>query len=264
MNLEHIEVTKSGRVAIVKFDRRDNLNALSLDLMRELVEAARSFENDLETTAVVLTGSPTVFCAGIDLRDAKLIEAMRAPFGERRQLLGFGPKLCRAWEDVQQVTIAALEGHCIGGGVSLAVSCDFRVMAHGAFFRVPELVLGMNMSWQTLPRLVHLVGPARAKQIVILAEKISSRTALDWGLAEFSAEDGEALSQAVDLANRIADMPPLPVRMTKQAVNAVTNALDSVGSYMDIDQFILCQMTEDHGEALSAFFQKRKGTFKGQ
>jgi len=137
-------------------------------------------------------------------------------------------------------------------------------MAHGAFFRVPELALGMNMSWQTLPRLVHLVGPARAKQIVILAEKINSRTALDWSLAEFLAEDGEALAQAVDLANKIAEMPPLPVRMTKQAVNAVTNALDSAASFMDTDQFILCQMTEDHTEALFAFFQKRKGTFKGQ
>lgn len=264
MDLKYVEVTKTGRVAIVKFDRLDNLNALSLDLMSELVEVARSFEHDLDTTAVVLTGSSTVFSAGMDLRDPKLIEAMQGPLGERRQLLSFGPKVCRVWEDMQQVTIAAIEGYCIGGGVSLAVSCDFRVMARGAYFRVPELGLGMNMSWQTLPRLVHLVGPARAKQIVILAEKIDSQSAFDWGLAEFLAGDGEALSQATALANKISEMPPLPVKMTKQAVNAVTNALDNVASYMDTDQFILCQMTQDHTEALSAFFEKRKGEFKGQ
>jgi enoyl-CoA hydratase len=264
MDLKYVEITKTGRVAIVKFDRSDNLNSLSLDLMKELVEVARSFENDLDTTAVVLTGSATVFSAGMDLRDPKLIEAAQGPLGERRQMLSFGPRVCRAWEDMQQVTVAAIEGYCIGGGVSLAVSCDFRVMAQGAYFRVPELALGMNMSWQTLPRLVHLVGPARAKQIVILAEKIDSQSAFDWGLAEFLAKDGEALSQATELANKISEMPPLPVKMTKQAVNAVTNALDSVASYMDIDQFILCQMTQDHGEALAAFFEKRKGEFKGQ
>jgi enoyl-CoA hydratase len=264
MEWKHIEVTKSGRVAFVKFDRSDNLNALSLDLMRELVDVALSFENDSDTTAVVLTGSPTAFCAGIDLSDHQLIEAMRAPLGERRQLLHFGPKMCRAWEDMPQVTIAAIEGHCIGGGVSLAVSCDFRVMADGAFFRVPELGLGMNMSWQTLPRLVHLVGPARSKQIVILAEKIHSETAFNWGLAEFLAKDREALPRATDLAARISEMPPLPVMMTKQTVNAVTHALDNVASYMDIDQFIMCQMTQDHAEAVSAFFEKRKAAFKGQ
>ncbi len=264
MDLKYVEVKKAGRVATVKFDRSDKLNALSLDLMAELVEVARSFEHDLATTAVVLTGSPTVFSAGMDLRDPKLVEAMQGPLGERRRSLSFGPKVCRAWEEMPQITITAIEGYCIGGGVSLAVSCDFRIIANNAYFRVPELSLGMNMSWQTLPRLVHLVGPARAKQIVILAEKIDSRTAINWGLAEFLAEDGEALSQAIELANKIAEMPPLPVKMTKQAVNAVTNALDSVASYMDTDQFILCQMTQDHSEALAAFFEKRKGTFKGQ
>ncbi|MBI4963130.1 MAG: enoyl-CoA hydratase/isomerase family protein [Desulfomonile tiedjei] len=263
MDWKHVEINRSGPVAVVKFDRSDNLNALSLDLMRELTEAARSFEDDLDTTVVVLTGSPTAFSAGLDLRDPKVIEATQAPLGERRRLVGFGPKMCRAWEEMQQVTIAAIEGHCIGGGVSLAVSCDFRVMADGAFFRVPELGLGMNMSWQTLPRLVHLVGPARAKQIVILAEKIGNETAFNWGLADFPARKGEASSQAMNVANKVSEMPPLPVKMTKQAVNAVTNALDSVASYMETDQFILCQTTQDHSEAVSAYFEKRKGTFKG-
>jgi enoyl-CoA hydratase/carnithine racemase len=263
MEWNYVKVERSGRVAVVKFDRGDSLNALSVDLMHELIDVARSFRDDTETLAVVLTGE-RAFSAGMDLRDPKLIEGMRGPVGTRRRLLAAGPTMCRAWEDVEQITIAAVEKHCVGGGVSLAVSCDFRIMGRSAIFRVPELTLGMNMSWQTLPRLAHLVGPARAKQIVILAESVSSDEALAWGLVEDVAEDGQVLARAVAMAEKIAGMPPLPVRMTKQAVNAAVNALDNTASYMDIDQFMLCQMTEDHGEAISAFFTKKKPVFKGQ
>gem|GEM_PF-65565 len=263
MEWNYVKVERSGRVAVVKFDRGDSLNALSVDLMRELIDVAGSFRDDTETLAVVLAGE-RVFSAGMDLRDPKLIEAMQGPLGARRRLLAAGPGMCRAWEDVEQITIAAIEKHCVGGGVSLAVSCDFRIVGRSAIFRVPELTLGMNMSWQTLPRLAHLVGPARAKQIVILAEPVSSDEALAWGLVEDVAEDGHALATAVTMAEKIAAMPPLPVRMTKQAVNAAVNALDNAASYMDRDQFMLCQMTEDYGEAISAFFTKKKPVFKGQ
>jgi enoyl-CoA hydratase/carnithine racemase len=232
--------------------------------MEELLEVARSFEDDLETTAVVLTGSPTTFSAGMDLTDPRTMEAMHAPLGERRRLMAYGPKLCGAWESMEQVTIAAIEGFCVGGGVSLAVACDFRIMARGAIVRVPELGLGMNMSWQTLPRLVHLVGPARSKQIVILAEKVNSEQALTWGLVEAVADDGRAVSEAMEWAEKIAAMPPLPVRMTKQTINMASTAFDNAVSHMDVDQFMLCQMTEDQAEGLSAFRDRRKGSFKGR
>ena len=264
MSWKDIEVQRTGRVAVVRFDRSDNLNALSLDLMRDLLEVARSFEQDIETTAVVLAGSAHTFSAGLDLRDPKILEAMNAPLGMRRNLVSFGPKMCRAWEEMPQITVVAIEGHCVGGGVSLAVSCDFRIVGSGSFFRVPELQLGMNMSWQTLPRLVHLVGPARAKRIVLLAERIDAETASNWGLADEITEDGRALNQAVKLAERIAELPPLPAKMTKQSINAIANALDNATSYMDADQFMLCQMTHDQAEAIAAFLEKRKPDFKGR
>jgi enoyl-CoA hydratase len=263
MKLKHVEIERSDRVAIVRFDRGDSLNALSMEIMSELLQVAHSFEDDTTTTAVVLTGSGTTFSAGIDLRDPELMDAMTAPLGRRRRLLSIGPRMCRAWEAIEQITIAAIEGHCVGGGVALAVSCDFRIVGRNSFCRVPELNLGMNMSWQSLPRIVHLVGPARAKQIVILGEKIDSESALNWGLAQDVANDGDVLNRAIDLAERVAAMPPLPVKMTKEAINAITNALDNTASYMDTDQFMLCQMSEDHSEAVSAFLQKRKPSFKG-
>jgi enoyl-CoA hydratase len=263
MGWNYVTVERSGRVAVVKFTRGDSLNALSVDLMHELIDVARSFRDDTETLAVVLAGEGA-FSAGMDLRDPRFTEGMQGPLGKRRRLLSAGPNMCSAWEDVEQVTIAAVEKHCVGGGVSLAVSCDFRIMGRSAIFRVPELALGLNMSWQTLPRLAHLVGPARTKQIVILAEPVSSAEALAWGLVEDVAEDDNVIAKAVAMAEKIAAMPPLPVKMTKRAVNAAVNALDSTASYMDIDQFMLCQMTEDYGEAISGFFAKRKPVFKGE
>jgi len=264
MGSKYVRIEREGRIAVVHFDRGDNLNAFSLQALRELVDAARTLEEDLETTAVVLTGSERAFSAGLDLKDPELIQAMGSPIGQRRRLLGYGPRMCQAWESLEQFTIAAIEGHCVGGGVSLAVSCDFRIMGQNAFFRVPELVLGMNMSWHTLPRLVHLVGPARAKQIVILAERIAADESLHWGLAQEVVPDGQVLDAAIAMAKKIAEIPPLPVKMTKLAINAVTTALDHCSTFMDTDQFILCQMTQDQAEGISAFLSKRKPSFKGQ
>jgi enoyl-CoA hydratase len=264
MTTRQIEIERIGRVAIVRFDREDSLNALSLGLMSELIETARSFEGDSEIVSVVFAGSSKVFCAGIDLKDPALFEALNAPLGKRRDLLAYGPKMCRALEEMDQVTIAAIEGYCVGGGVSLAVSCDFRIVAAGSYFRLPELALGMNMSWQTLPRLVSLIGPARTKRMVMLGEKVTAEQSLCWGLSDEVVQDGETLSSAVVLANKISAMPPIPIKMTKQAVNAASSALHNAVSYMDGDQFTLCQMTEDHREALAALLEKRAPIFKGQ
>ena len=263
MSWQYVEVSRQGRVAVVSFDRGDRLNALSRRLMLELTEAARSFEDDLETTAVVLHGRGAGFSAGFDLRDRQNQEVRSLPLGERRQALAIGSKMCRAWEEMAPLTVCAIEGFCIGGAVSLAVSCDFRVLAQGGHMRVPELELGMNMSWQTLPRLTRLVGPARAKEIVILAEPVGAEAALAWGLVERTAADGEALAVALELAGKAAAKPPLPVRMTKQAINAASGALDHASSFMDGDQFALCQLSEDHAEGVAAYLEKLPPIFKG-
>ena len=98
--------------------------------------------------------------------------------GSLRRHLKLGPRMSRAWQDMEQITIAAIEGFCIGGGVALAVALDFRIMASDAHICVPEIGLGMNMSWQSVPRLMHLMGPARTKQAVIMADqRISAKEA---------------------------------------------------------------------------------------
>jgi len=267
--MEFVRIEKGlgpdGRVAVVRFDRGDGINALSPQALRELTAAARSFEDDSETSVVVLTGGQRSFSAGFDLRDAEGRSRSTMDLGSLRRHLKLGPRLTRAWHDMYQITIGAIEGFCVGGGVALAVALDFRIMGRDAHLRVPEIGLGMNMSWQSIPRMLHLIGPARTKQAVILADqRISAQEAHEWGLVEEVTEPGKSFDAALALAAKIAAQPPLSVAMTKLTINRLAHALDDLASHMDVDQFALASLTEDHKEGVAAFMAKRKPRFRGR
>lgn len=254
-----------GRIAVVRFDRGDGINALSPEALRQLTRAARAFEDDAATSVVVLTGGAKAFSAGFDLKDAEGRSRSSMDIGSLRRHLKLGPRLTRAWHEMEQITICAIEGFCIGGGVALAVALDFRIMARDAHMRVPEIGLGMNMSWQSVPRMLHLIGPARTKQAVILADqRISAAEAYEWGLVEELAGPGHAFNAAMALAGKIAAEPPISVAMTKLTVNRLAHALDDLASHMDVDQFALASLTEDHREGVAAFIERRKASFKGR
>jgi enoyl-CoA hydratase/carnithine racemase len=258
-------VTKEqrGRVAIIRYDRGDGVNALSSQAMRELTEAARSFEGDTETSAVILCGAKN-FSLGLDLKEAQATLTERPGLAELRRRARIGNDLCAAWEVMEPVAIATVEGWAVGGGAVLALTCDLRVMAAGATLYVPEVERAMNLSWGSVPRLVALVGPARAKRIMVLAEKLSAEKADAWGLADAIAPDGGALDAALEMADRIAALPPVQVRMIKTQINAAAQALSAAVSALDRDQFALSQLSEDHSESLAAFFDKRAPTYTGR
>ena len=260
---EFVTVVRDGAVATVTMDRGDGRNALSRQLILEMTEAARSFADDLGTQAVIVT-SNGAFTAGADLKDPAL-DRRRAPgLLERRHMTRIGPDLCDAWEKVEQVTICAIEKYCIGGGGALVVACDFRIMAKGSYMRLPEIPLGMNMSWHAVPKLVSLIGPSRAKQFVIFGERVEADEALVWGLADEVVPDGEALAAARRWAAKVTKLPPNAVRMSKQGVNAAANALHAATTFMDLDQYALATTSEDYREAIKAFLEKREPKFTGR
>jgi enoyl-CoA hydratase/carnithine racemase len=257
---DFITISREGVVATVTVDRGDGRNALSRQLILELTETAQSFVNDLETHAIILTAKGA-FTAGADLKDPGMDRRRANGLLERRRMIRIGPDMCDAWERLEQVTICAIEKYCIGGGGALAAACDFRIVGQSAHFRLPEIPLGMNMSWHAVPRLVSLIGPARTKRFVIFGEKVE---AFAWGLADEIAPDGETLAHAKDWAARLAILPPNAVRMTKQSVNATTNALHHATTFMDIDQYALATTSEDYKEAIKAFLEKRPAKFTGR
>jgi enoyl-CoA hydratase/carnithine racemase len=247
VSYENVTVEHGGPVATVTFDRKGSLNAFNQDTILELTDVARRFQDDLETQAVVLSGAPNAFSAGIDLKDAATWAELDDVALRHRSYRGV--RLCQAWEDMPQITVTAMEGLSVGAGCALAIACDWRVLGSDAYLYVPEVKIGLNLQWGALPRLVTLVGPSRAKQITLLCEKMDAHAALDWGLVDRLADPGKTVEVATDMATRAASMPPATTRMVKEAVNATANALHRASSFADADQSAL---TRTYAAALAA------------
>ncbi len=257
-----IRVERRAHVVEVALARPEARNALNGQLMEELTEAAALLRLRTDVRAVILTGNDSYFSAGADLSASQ--QRVSQSLIESRRSVMAGPDMCRAWSEIEAVTIAAIEGYCIGGASALVLACDFRVMGEGAYLRLPEVPLGMNMSWRSIPRIVALAGPSRAKQFVMFGEAVDTARCLDWGFADEGVEKGGALAAARRWADKVAALPPLPIRMTKEAVNAISHATAQASIYMDRDQFLLATRSEDYREGIAAFREKRPGKFTGE
>ena len=170
MKFDCVSIEKRDGVAIVRFDRKANLSAFNEKLVVELTHAAQGFFDDLETHVVVLAGAPNAFSAGFDLKAVDSWPSETDDLKRRYRAYG-GVRLCKAWESMPQITIVAIEKLAVGAGVAIALACDWRVLARDPYLYVPEVKIGLNLQWGALPRLVSLVGPARAKRITIMCEK---------------------------------------------------------------------------------------------
>jgi enoyl-CoA hydratase/carnithine racemase len=258
-----LRVSSNAGIVTVQLARTAERNALDPALMSELTDIAARLKRSPQLRAVILCGAEDFFSAGADLKSSRHRGASGASLLELRAQVAAGPDLCQAWEDIEAVTIAAIEGFCIGGACALVVACDFRIMAEGAYLRLPEVPLGMNMSWRTLPRLEALIGPSRAKQFVLFGEAASAADCIKWGLADELCPKGGARRIAATWAEKVASLPPIPVRMTKEAINAAAHASATAVSFMDRDQFLLSSRSSDYAEGLAAFLEKRPPHFRG-
>lgn len=263
-NFQYLKIEKKGHVAVVTFNRPQKMNALSADLMEEVIHAARAFQEDEKTRVVMFTGAGKCFSAGVDLTDEKNFDRLaQASNLMKLRYLKLGPRMIRAIHEMDQITIAAVNGAAMGGGACIAAACDFRVGAEDCRVGYPEVGLGMNLSWTALPMCVHLVGPARAKRMVILAEKLGAQTLLEWGFLDEVVPVAQLMEAAQAMARKYAAQPPIAAQMVKRSVNAIATAMDQAVMHMDADQFLLTTQTKDYLEGLTAFLEKREADFKG-
>jgi enoyl-CoA hydratase len=192
----HVVVEERGaHVAVLRIDRPEQKNSLSATTLRELDEAFSSLSARDDIRAIVFTGTRDVFASGADIRELQTLTPDYALDFARR-----GQALFRKIYEARQLTIAAVNGYCMGGGLDLALSCRVRVASHTAVFAHPGARLGVITGWGGTQRLPALVGSARAFEIFLTAKRLSAHEALEAGLV--SHVNADALAYALELASR--------------------------------------------------------------
>jgi len=224
MSTTRLELERDGAILRVWLNRPERRNALDTAALDEIAAVYESLQRDFATRVVVLGGRGLSFCAGADRRDPPGREVLRAESGasdrQRRHAAQIGLRACRAIEDAEVVTIARVHGHAIGGGVALALACDFRIAAEDTVFHVPEVDLGIPLTWGATARLVHELGPARARELILLCDRFDARQAAAWG-AVHRAVPAAQLDATVDAwAQRLAAKPEVAVHMAKSQLRA--------------------------------------------
>lgn len=253
--MTNVLVEKVDGVACVEL-RNPPLNVLTAEIRSELIEITRDLGVDSEVRAVVLYGSGKAFSAGSDVREFPHDEAN----GRTRARLEH--ECAHALERLPQPVIAALHGHVLGGGLELALACDLRIAETTTRIGLPEIELGVFPSGGGTYRLPRLVGPARAKQLVLLGTILDAHEAERIGLVDQLVDESAGRRAALDLARRIADKPARATRAIKRAMNTnPTNAAD-IGDPVE-EQLIAELFTSyDAREGVAAFLEKREPRFE--
>ncbi|WP_341777590.1 enoyl-CoA hydratase-related protein [Macrococcus lamae] len=252
--MKYIELTQhSDHIAILTLNRPDSKNALNRELLAELQEVVRN----LTTRVLIITGAGNVFCAGADLKE----RLGMSPEEANQTSLNIGAKI--KWiEDLPYVTIAAMNGAAYGGGLELALACDFRVAVPEAKIGLTETSLGIIPGAGGTQRLTRLIGPSQSKRMILTAEPISASAALDAGILEEVSED--VIEAALMLAERIAKNAPLALKAAKMAVNRATDLSIEEGLKYERECYDIVLNSEDRVEGLQAFKEKRKPNYKGK
>ena len=213
-----VEIAREGEVAVLRLNRPEKLNAISSEVERALHDALAS-EVVRTSAAVVVAGNGRAFSAGADISEFE----GRSP----EDVLRYYRETGGVYEELAalpQPTIAAVHGYCLGGALELAVALDFRIADETAVFGFPEVSLGILASSGGLHRVTRLLGPARAKELFLLAERFGADEARHAGIVTEVVEEGKALQRALEVAVRLAALPRDAVAVTKQAIDAASES----------------------------------------
>jgi enoyl-CoA hydratase len=252
-----IHTEAHGAVGLIRLNRPEALNALNGQVMLDVVEAMEVFDRDPAIGAIVLTGDERAFAAGADIKemaDASAVEMLQT---DRISL----------WDRLRKIKIplvAAVSGWCLGGGNELAMACDMIVAADDAVFGQPEIRIGVMPGAGGTQRLTRAIGKARAMELILTGDTIPAREALALGLVTRVVGREETLAEALRLAARIAEMPPLAVMAAKEAVNRAYELSLEAGLEFERRNFFLLFASEDQKEGMQAFTEKRPARWKGR
>jgi enoyl-CoA hydratase/carnithine racemase len=245
-----------GAVRRLRLNRPEKLNALNDAVRAGLAGAVDALADDVTARVVVLEGAGRAFSAGADLQ-AGGAGGGRRPWAERRHLMGGWQRLLDAIEALPQVTVAALHGHCIGGAALLAAACDIRVADASVQMRIPELAIGIPLTWGGVPRLAREIGLPLTRDLVMTGRVMGAEEALRSGFVQRLAAEGE-LEKTVDgVVAELLAMPDAPLRMTKALTAALGREAVGASAWADADLLSWSLAEPEGNEAAAAYLTRR-------
>jgi len=228
-------------LATITLNRPEKLNAINVRMHDDLQQACRELQDDPATRVVVLTGAGRAFSSGAEVGSRR--EGPPANDIDRRARVSIGNRTCAMLESLEQVTIAAINGLAVGGGVVLATCVDIRLAAESAWFSIPEVDVEMPLTWGALPRLMRELGPARTKELVMTCDRFTAQEAERWGFVNRVYPDGEVVAAARALAAKLLAKDPMSLAMTKSTTNALAQLMvPAAGSPAEGEQMLLAYM----------------------
>ncbi len=261
MELKNIVYEKSEGIGTITLNRPAKLNAITFDMLDEIWALLQDIIADEEVRVIVLTGAGRYFSAGADLEILSTLTPATFRWRQRR----YWNRVFSEFEDIQKLTIAALNGPAIGGGLEFALCCDLRYSVDNATFSLPEINFGIVPDSGATVRLPWLIGLARAKEFILSGDTITAKRAEELGLINQVFPQGVFKDEVHKIALKMAQKAPLALGMGKQLINRSFQQKDAkLGLEDAIDlQSILIQ-TEDYQEAIKAFKEKRPPLFRSK
>lgn len=249
-----VTTSKSDGICTVKINRPDKLNAMNMDVAKELVNIFENLGKDDTVKVIILTGEgDKAFSAGADIEYMSKISP-----DESEEYAKLGQLVTATVENVKQPTIAAVNGFALGGGCELAMSCDIRIASNTAKMGQPEVTIGIPPGWGGTQRLMRIVGIAKAKEMVYTGKMIKAEEAREIGLVNQVVELSTLMDETMKMAKTIAGNSAIAVRMSKAAINKGRNADLDTGLGIELLAWRNCFTHPDREERMTAFVNKSK------
>jgi enoyl-CoA hydratase len=259
-DLQHIQISWDGELAVITVDRPEKLNALNSDVILEMGDAFDSLRYDDQVRGVILTGAgEKAFVAGADIGELAQMDALSGVEVSRR-----GQGVFRAIERFPKPVLAAVGGYALGGGCELALACHLRVASESAQFGLPEVSLGIMPGYGGTVRLARLIGLGRAVELTLTGEMINAQRALAIGLVGEVVPREDLLDAAKALMRKVTKNGPVAVRMALESIYRAMDAPLAEAMATEAAIFGLLASTEDMREGMTAFLEKRKADFQGR
>jgi enoyl-CoA hydratase/carnithine racemase len=258
---EHWILTREGRIATLTLNRPEVRNSLTSQTLHELRDAIADLRSRKNVWVVILTGAGRHFSIGFDVNQVR--DRIDESEESVREYLADQQRSVDELESLEKPVIAQLHGYCIGGGLILALCCDFRVASERTLFSLPEVRLGFPVLWGT-QRIGRVVGEAVAKELVLLGKRLRAREALSCGLVHRVVPPGELEATTRSLASTFLALPPRTVGIAKRIINMSHGVSIRENEDQEIDVLSELLTSPDLREALDSFLEKRPPRFTGQ